>query len=192
MKTISKLKSLRTLAASLITIGALAGGVNGATMKFGSTQLFPAAPYIEAGLVVTATTSSNGIFPATGGFSSHYFTFDAPSTTASIALDPLGPATSFDLISLDLGVGGNAGAPIADIAFVGTLQGGGTLNANFPGVNSVRNVVLNWTGLTSVTISGTEDPGIDNVNVSLVPEPSAALFLGFGVLGMVGRRQRKK
>jgi hypothetical protein len=186
------LTSVRALAATLITFGSLAGGANGATLTFGNTALFGAAPYTELGLVVTSTSGSNGIFDPASGFSSHFFTYDAPTTTASIALDPLGTATAFDLYTLDIGLGPFSGASSTDITFTGTLFGGGTVSTSFLGVNSVSNVALNWTGLTSVTISGTEDLGIDNVNFTMVPEPSAAILLGLCSLGLVARRRRIK
>ena len=184
------LKSVRALAATLITLGSLAGGANAATLTFGNTELFPASGYTELGFIVTATTEFNAIFDAAGsGFSSHYFTYQGSTTTALIALISGG---SFDFQSVDIGLGEFAGGSFTDITFLGTLAGGGTLTTTFTNVSAVQNVVLNWTGVTSVTVSGSDDPGFDNVSVTAVPEPSSAIVAGLGFLSLAARRRRLK
>ncbi len=97
---------------------------------------------------------------------------------------------SFDFISADIGIGEFALGSLTDITFLGTLAGGGTLTTTFTSVSAVQNVVLNWTGVTSVTVSGSDDPGLDNVSVTAVPEPSSAIIAGLGLLGLAARRRR--
>jgi hypothetical protein len=136
---------------------------------------------------VTATSADNAIPDAVGSpFSSNYFTFQGISTTATIALLSGG---AFTLESLDISLGEFSLSTSTDITFDGLLVAGGTLNATFTNISSVQNVVLDWTGLESVTISGTDDPGIDNVVV--VPEPSSALLLGLGAMGFLAMRRRR-
>ena len=186
------LKSVRALAATLITLGSLAGGANAATLTFGNTELFPASGYTESGFIVTATTEFNAISDAAdSGFSSHYFTYQGQgsTTTASIALIS---GESFDFQSVDIGLGEFANASFTDITFLGTLAGGGTLTTTFTNVSAVQNVVLNWTGVTSVKVSGSDDPAFDNVSVTAVPEPSSAIIAGLGLLSLAARRRRLK
>ncbi len=161
-----------------------------ATLTFGNTQLFPASGYTESGFVVTATNSSNAIFDPQGIFSSHFLTFDAPNTTVTIssALNEV-----FSFTSTDLGLSHTSGgAAFADVTFLGTLAAGGTVSQTFFNVTALQNVELNWAGLTSLTVSGTADPGLDNMilNGSSVPEPSSALLIGLSAFGLVSRRRR--
>ena len=186
------LKSATTLVATLITVGSFAGGANAATLTFGDSQVFPAAGYTESGFVVTATSSSNAIFaPGIDGiFSSHFLTFDAPNTAITISS---ASSEVFSFTSTDLGLSFTSGAVAsADVTFLGTLATGGTVSQTFFNVTTLQNVQLNWDGLTSLTVSGTADPGLDNMvfNGSAVPEPSSALLLGLGAFGLVSRRRR--
>lgn len=140
------------------------------TIDFGSTELFPASlpasPYVESGFIFTASSASNAIFEPSPGFTSHYFTFDAPTTSLEFAE---ASGATFSLKSLDLGVGGSSGSANINIFLVGNLATGGTLNASFNGVTSLLSPTLDWEGLTSVIISGSEDPGIDNILLFLGP-----------------------
>ena len=175
---------------------ALAGDVNAVTLSFGNTELFPAtssdfalgapALYTEAGYLITANTGLNAIFdPVDSPFSSHYFTFQGSSTTAEISLLGGGP---FNLLSLDIALGEFSVGSSTDITFDGILVDGGTLSETFTNVSLVQNVTLNWSRLSSFTVSGSDDPGLDNI--VLVPEPSSLLFLGAAAFGLVGRRRR--
>lgn len=178
-----------TLAATLITFGSLAGGANGALITFDGVpaSTIPAAPYEESGFTITATTGANAVFNG-GVFSSNYFTYQGSTTTATIVLSSGG---AFNLDSLDLGLGQNSVGGSTDITLVGNFFGGGSINTTFNNVTAVQNEVLvGWNNLVSVTISGTDDPGIDNINASAVPEPSSALLAGLGVLGLLARRKR--
>ncbi|MDB4537781.1 hypothetical protein N9230_04110, partial [Akkermansiaceae bacterium] len=179
-----KNRKVATLAATLITFGSLAGGANGALITFDgvSADTFPAAPYEESGFTITATTGFNAVLNG-GVFSSNYFTYQGSTTTATIALTSGG---AFNLESLDLGLGQSAVGVSVDITLMGNLFGGGSISTTFNNVSTVQNEVLvGWNNLASVTISGTDDPGIDNINASAVPEPSSALLAGLGVLGLV-------
>ena len=184
------LKSATTLVSTLITVGSFAGVANAATLTFGDSQVFPASGYTESGFVVTSSGEGNAILSG-GVFSSHFFAFDAPSTTVTIS-SVINEVFSFT--STDLGLSFTAGStsPI-DVTFLGTLAAGGTVSQTFFNVTALQNVELNWVGLTSLTISGTNDPGLDNMvfnGSGAVPEPSSALLIGLGALGLVSRRRR--
>jgi hypothetical protein len=173
-------------------LGALPIAANAAVITFGTTDGFGVAPYSEAGFVVTANYSGNGIFAPDSNFASYYFTFDAPIVEATVYSADSAP---FDLVSLDIGLGGFSGESFADITINASVFGGGTYTTTYSNVTSVQNVTLNWANLTSFTVSGTADPGIDNINVSpsAVPEPGSAataLVLASGLIGLVSRRRR--
>lgn len=154
-------------------------------MTFGDTQVFGPSPYEEAGFTISATTPNNAILDAADSpFSSPYFTFQGTTTSATIVFAG-GP---FDLVSLDIALGEFSMGGPTDITFLGSLVGGGSISTTFTNVSTIQNVVLNWTGLSSVTISGTDDPGLDNI--VLVPEPSSGLVLGLGLFGAAVRRKR--
>lgn len=133
-----------------------------------ATEGVAVSPYVESGFVFTASDNDNGIVGAGAGFTSSsgagftssYFIFDAPMTTLEFAEVSGAP---FSLKSLDLGVGSFSHSSSIDIFLVGNLATGGTLNASFNGVTSLFSPTLDWGGLTSVILSATDVPGIDNI-----------------------------
>jgi hypothetical protein len=166
--------------------------LSAAVLTFGNTQsTTPPSPYFEEGFVVSTNTVAEGILdPAGSVFSSHYFSFQASSlAAATIQTSTLG---SFNLTSMDIGIGEFASASSTNITLVGILAAGGTLSATFNGVTAVQNIVLNWNDITKVTITGSVDPGFDNIVVSAVPEPSSSFLLGLGVMSMLAHRKRRK
>ena len=174
-------------------LGALPIAANAAVITFGATEGLGVAPYSEAGFVVTSNISgSDAIFAPNGNFASYYFTFDGPSTEATVYSADSAP---FDLVSLDIGLTGFSSASFVDITINALVSGGGPLSTTYNNVTAVQNVVLNWSNITSFTVSGTTALGIDNINVSpsAVPEPGSAataLVLASGLIGLVSRRRR--
>jgi hypothetical protein len=189
MKTITTTLGILAVA----TLQAVSTRSHAAVITFGDSAGFGMAPWSEAGYVVTATGSLNAIDdPAGTSFSSHYFTYDGPSTTATIAKADSLP---FNLGSLDIGRGEYSDDSFTDITIEATVFGGGTLTATYTNVTTVQNVVLNWSNITSFTVSGTDDPGIDNINddlVSSVPEPGSVAVNGVIASALIGSMTRRK
>jgi len=176
----------------LTVIGISTQCLSAAVLTFGSTQSTSTpTPYVEQGFVVNATTLATGILDAANSvFSSHYFSFLAsPTAEATIQAFTLG---NFNLTSMDIGIGELASTSSTDITLVGSFAAGGIISATFNGVTAVQNIVLNWNDLTKVTITGSADPGFDNIEVSAVPETSSALLVGLGAMSILSRRNRRK
>lgn len=171
-------------------LGALSISANAAVITFGNSELEPPAPpYSEAGFVVTASNDDFLIVAPFWLFTSHFYALNAPATTATVSSADNGP---FDLTSLDIGsfFGIDISVTIDALVF-----GGGSLNTTYNSVSAPQNVVLNWSNITSFTVSETNAVGIDNINVSpsAVPEPgfaATALVLASGMIGLVTRRRR--
>ena len=173
-------------------LGALPIAANAAVITFGTTFGFGMAPYSEAGFVTSTNSVANAILSPNGNFASYFFSFQGPESEATVYSADSAP---FDLVSLDIGLGGFSDDSFADITINASVFGGGTYTTTYSNVTSVQNVTLNWANITSFTVSGTDDPGIDNINVSpsAVPEPGSAataLVLASGLIGLVSRRRR--
>ena len=174
-------------------LGALPIAANAAVITFGTNGGFGAVTYSEAGFAVKLINyGPTTILSPGGNFASYYFSVPGPGPGAKVYSADSAP---FDLVSLDIGLGGFASASFADITINASVFGGGTYTTTYSNVTTVQNVTLNWANITSFTVSGTDDPGIDNINVSpsAVPEPGSAataLVLASGLIGLVSRRRR--
>ena len=176
----------------LIAFGVLSISAEAVVLTFGSNLdlIAPTPVYTEQGFVITASNTIAGLLPPQGSFSSIYYGYQtSPGANLTIQSSNLG---SFDLKSMDIGLVGFSAQLSTDITIVGDLAAGGTISANFNGVSTVQNVILNWSGLTKVTFTGTNDPGFDNIDVTAVPESSSTALLGLSVISVVFRRLRKK
>ena len=210
------LKSVRTLAATLITFGSLAGGANAAISFIVNTQ---------TGLVTTsgsytlldAATSSIGVsrlLPDSGG-TWGFFVAGAAST-------PLSPGIGFITTSL------NFTSPltwtITDTSAGGSLLAEASINSWFFPFSSILNLfdatitsgdlnanvdagdLLTFSGSTTLiadslaAVSALSDSSHTStyngetftLSFTSVPEPSSAFLLGLGSLGLLARRRRIK
>jgi hypothetical protein len=134
------------------------------------------------------TTAGANINPANGiGVST--FNFGVYSSTTAANNDTnAGSGLDFFRVTLSLTQGSTA--VTGSITDLGT-----STTVSFPGTTALT-TALNWSGVTqdgfrfTTGLSGTSNYDIDNVSVSVVPEPSAALLGGCGLLGWIGRRRR--
>jgi len=108
--------------------------------------------------------------------------------------------TPFNVTSIDLADYYDFSTRRNEVTLTGTLVGGGTVtwtgvlnNINAAGPNDFSTIQLtNFRNLTSFAIGGTQQLGIDNINVSAVPEPSTWVMLGLGLalIGVTTRRTK--
>ena len=149
----------------------------------------PASPYSESSFTLTPTNDRSAVFDSAAptqmpGNSTDFFGF-AESNTITLTRDGLMP---FNLLSLDVGLSTAAINPSITMTLIGSVNGGGSMSTQFSGISSSTTKVLNWSNLSSVVISSSDDSAIDNINV--VPEPASILLL-LGAAGAVGLLQRR-
>ena len=193
-----KLKSLSTLAATLITFGSLVGGADAAitititddgtnlTMSATGTYDFSAAsiPTNQNHALGTesACAPSIGVYGWETGAGSNTFAISSSgSLTATDSKFPADSATTTNPFFIDLNNGiivFKSSAPLT-----GSVNESATfLNTTLAsmGMVSGESMTVSWTG-DSVTIQ-----------TSAIPEPSSALLLGLGASGLAGLRRRKR
>lgn len=117
--------------------------------------------------------------------------------TASLDWNPItsilltGPAP-FDLDTVDMGLYSLVSGT-TDITLTGDIFGGGTESITFSGLSSDTTETIDWTDLESVTFTGDNYSGIDNIDVqasSITPEPGSLSLLLLGLAAVVMGRQR--
>jgi hypothetical protein len=166
--------------------------------------LVPAVPYVEAGFTFTSSfglAGVNGIFDSASTAHTNgtdIFGWCADGCGATQVITVTGPG-SFAITSIDVS---NlfAGSFVAgmSVGLKGNFSGGGSISTSL-GVSSlwVTHALAGFTGLSSLEITAVDplvgaqlaDSAIDNL-VLAVPEPTAFLLLGTGLLAL-GRRLRK-
>ena len=207
---INTLKSIRALSAALFTIGALAGGANGAV----TVHIFNDGTRVTvASAGGTVDFSGMSLAPSSSTFTNTLFLggFGAVGLTGTA---PIG-ITGGDLAYFDGFSNGNGGTAagafsVGDATIVFSqngVLGGGDDFLFFPaswtaGVNTLN--AFSYTTLdgfeTSITDLGlvadssavwTATSG-DTVTIliSPIPEPSSAFLVGLGVLGLMANRRR--
>lgn len=182
----------------------VAGTTQAAVVTFESSGVAPGgiqnvattSPYQEAGFVFTPSTDDVAIFSATSaeglaGNGTDVFVFSEVATITLTHEDGL-----FDLETLDIGRSNRADTSSITLTITGFENGGGVSVATFAGVTDIAtlSMPLNWTDLTRVEFTTSDDALLDNLNVTsqvtAVPEPSSIALLG--AIGLMAVRRRRR
>jgi hypothetical protein len=196
------LKSVRTLAATLITFGSLAGGANAAVVSFNVSQTFTQGTGQSDLAATTVSIGSAGSFVVDPGSSGEYLDFDftVGGAFASTGISPAGYPwmRSFDAgetitVSLDFNTsnwttildGGVTTSPwdSSHNGFIGFRANGGELG--YISYDFSRS-----SGLSTITLNEGAFESIAGQSISIIPEPSSAFLLGLGALAVLVRRRR--
>ena len=161
-------------------------------------QVTPSSPYTEDGYTFTPLNNQSAItsyaypsrtFPGDG---TDWFGFNAGNT---ITMATATPGGTFSIGSLDVGpdsaaVSSNGFTDVTVDGYVGSTL---TYTQTFTDLTTETLETLNWTGLSSFTISADYSAGMDNISTDLgptVPEPGTMVLLGAGLIAVGWRRRR--
>lgn len=181
-------KKVSALAASLITIGALVGVTNAATMVITiNTDLRSISGTGSFGMITSDSMSGfdakiqNGQW-VTGANAETYPTVGGLTTTMTGGVTPNPKMLIWDsgLFLIE-----NRGASTGETV---TFQGPFSIDLTNSVYDDFWNNIETTFGPVNIQ-AGTLVPG-DSVQWELIPEPSSAFLIGFGALGLVARRKR--
>ncbi len=151
------------------------------------------APYTEAGFTLTPSSAQSAVFDSAAVLDFPGDTTDFFGFAEGNLITLTGPAP-FILNSLLIGPNTASSTPTVSMTLLGTLSGGGTLTATFPGLSTATLETLNWANLTSVRFSATNDSALDDIVINQIPVPEPASFslLCVAALTVGARRFRRK
>lgn len=164
----------------------------------GLLNVSPTVPYTESGFSLTPTSGQSAVFDSAAtaiffGGTSDWFGFAETNTITITENNGL----LFDLDSISLGRS-DLGTPdpvSVDVTLLGLLSDGTEIEVTYPSLVVLTTFQPAWTDLTSVTITSTDDTGVDDIvvrriDVTNVPEPSSSVFLCIlAVFGLAHKRR---
>lgn len=161
----------------------------------GLINVNPGMPYFESGFKIATTRIYSGVFDSGNigkmpGNNTDFFGFES-SNTPTLTTTTAGGR--FDLQSVLIGPLTYSSNLIVDMTITGHIFGGGTVSQSFTGITTATTASLSWTNLASVDFTTTDDAGLDEINVSVVPEPCGAILtlLALPLMGAFTRRAQK-
>ncbi|MEM0895700.1 MAG: hypothetical protein AAGJ79_02355 [Verrucomicrobiota bacterium] len=147
-------------------------------------------PFVEDGFELSVDTfaavfATGFGFPMTGN-PTDYVAFEE-TATITLALEAGG---AFDLNQVTIGPNDFAAAATIEIIMTGNLEGGGTVMQTFSGLTTATVVnPVGFNDVTRVTFTTSDDAGLDNFSLEVIPEPSFSALL-LASLSFCLRRRR--
>ena len=151
----------------------------------------PGFPYVEGGFTLTPTNPLSAVFDSAAvadmpGNLTDFFGFQESNIPR---LRPTGGGV-FDLTSLLLGPSTNAGPnAVINVTITGHRAVGPDITSTLLGLTTATTATLNWTNLTSVDFTATNDAGLDDIVVTSVPEPASLTVLALGLAAIAATRR---
>jgi PEP-CTERM motif-containing protein len=151
----------------------------------------PSFPYTEGGFTLTPTNPLSAVFDSAAaadmpGNLTDFFGFQESNIPR---LRPTGGGV-FDLTSLLLGPNTNGGPnSVINVTITGHRAVGPDLTSTLLGLTTATTATLNWTNLTSVDFTATNDAGLDDIVVTSVPEPASLTVLALGLAVIAATRR---
>jgi hypothetical protein len=146
--------------------------------------------YTESGFNISGLNTAWAIFDAAspydmpGNSNSSFLGWGESNVMTLVRAD----AAPFLLESVLIGRSTIASGPATTVNITGNFVAGGPITMTYPGLATATLAQLNWTGLTSVQFSSSDDAAMDNL---VVPAPGATIVLGgMCALGALARRRR--
>ena len=140
----------------------------------------PQFPYAEKGFTLTPSNSASAVFDPLAiskfpGDNTAWFGFAAGNTITLTGPSP------FDLDGALIGPS-TIGSGITSLMIIGHVVDGSLLNVTFSNLTTATQELIGFDNLVSATFFATTDSGMDNISVTLVPEPVSLFLIGFGLL----------
>ena len=152
----------------------------------------PAAPYTESEFILSVINDRSAVFGPDAeivqlqGASSAWFGFSEENLVTLT-----GPGV-FNIHSIDVGISTGADTTVTNVSLSGFRQGQLVESRVVAGVSVLQSIELNWTGIDRAEISSLDDVGIDNINVSTVPEPASGGLMVIALGGLLWRRRESR
>lgn len=174
----------------------------------GATNVNPDSPYIEDGFTLVGTNSNSAVFdsdirptenmpstPTMPGNETDWFGFAMDFAMDNALVLSATSGGVFDLLALDAGAISFDGSSTTTTLTISGMRAGASGPTSTTGpLTTLTRVELNWTGLTSVAFSTSDDVGLDNIELSVapVPLPAGLPLLAAGLGGLFALQRRKQ
>lgn len=155
------------------TVGAEAAVIDfeGVASPEGLVNVAPSSPYTEDGFTLTPDSSDSAILDAGAVFDMPGNATDWLGFDEGNVLTLTAGGRPFDLGTLVAGPSTLATVQFINLTLEGTLADGGTLSRTFFELSTATLLGPDWTGLASLTISASDDAGIDDIDVTVATAP---------------------
>jgi hypothetical protein len=186
---------------SLVVLATIAFPANAIVIEFEEfaapgalTNINPSLTYMEDGFTITPTNDSSAVFDSAAsssmiGNNSDWFGF-AESNNPSLTLTAA--SNSFNLNSVVLGPSTIAASVPIDVTVTANFFAGGSASITYSNLSTATLVSPGFSRVASVNFLATDDAGLDNIDVHIVPESATASLASAGLLGFVAVCRRTR